>query len=184
MNVHFLAPLLLAAAAAALPAQDAALPEHTRKPNQTLAYQFLGGDAVLWLDPSKWEPGESSGANEMQFVHKNGMAEVRLIFSREGKSEEQLAEAALASLGRVDPKVRLIYKERRLVNGVEMLHLRMETTSKPSQSIAVWGYVYGDEDRNVRLFALVSNKILDRMDSVILELLDGLDVNAGKEIAK
>lgn len=162
------------AVVAVLAAAD--LPEHKRGDDAAQAFTSPNGSAVLWLNPAKWTWVKSSSEDAKSFIYHTGLAQARFISKPGGTEPERQLEDALAKIRENDPEARLIFNERRLVNGAEMLCIQIETALSDESKAVYYGYLYGDESRTIQAFVITEREILSKHFRHFTALLDGLTV--------
>lgn len=152
------------------------LPEHAKNDLAAQAHTSADGSAALWLNPSKWTWVQSTHEDAKTFIYHTGLAQARFIAKTEGLTPERQLEDTLARIRKNDPAARLIFNERRKVNGAEMLCIQIETSLSDESKAIYYGYLYGDQERSIQAFVVTPQPAMSLHFRHYTDLLDGLVV--------
>lgn len=148
-----------------------------QKPESAIAvYKAKGGKISIWFDPSKWSQKKSDNSSKPTFEHKDGDVNVMIIAERFSMEIDALKEMAITNAREVAPDTKVTYEEKRLVNGKNMLCMKMEGTIQTIHFI-YYGYYYTGKEGTVQLLAYTSQNLFPEYESDMTEFLNGLVIN-------
>jgi len=134
------------------------------------------GDAVLWIDPSKWKEA-SRKEGQIIFRHSNGKL-FGLVQSENlgGIPTASMKDVALLNAQKMDPNATAVVEERRVVNGREMLYLEMKAT-QANIPFHFAGYYHGGVKSDLQVLAYTLESEFTAGKPELEEFINGLEVN-------
>ncbi len=122
-------PLALSAQNASPAPQQAAPEVHNKNANATQQVKGPSGDFVIWYDPTKWRIKEANPTGYvLEFETTNGEGHAT-ISSDEGRIRtDVMADTALVHARMADPGAKITAREKRIVNGREVLMQQIKCT--------------------------------------------------------
>ena len=133
------------------------------------------GDAVLWIDPSKWKEA-SRKDGQIIFRHSNGKL-FGLVQSENlgGIPTASMKEVALLNAQKMDPNATAFAEERRAVNGHEVLYLELKAARAniPFHFVA---YYHGGVKSDLQVVAYTLESEFNAAKPELEEFINGLDV--------
>jgi hypothetical protein len=151
--------------------------EYKKSPSAKTKIKAPFGEFVLWVDAKKWKQqtvNDVPGA--LQFSNVNGEGYARVISERISASTDSLSEIALINAKRADPDARIVFKEKRLVNGRQVLALKIEATIKDIP-FRFYSYCYGGTSGTIQVVAFTTTGAFDRNANEFTAFLNGLEIS-------
>ena len=138
---------------------------------------FNGAKMSLRYDAKKWKQTASGESGRYSFRHKDGDGYALVIAERIGMSHDALADAAVSNVKEVDPNVKVVSKEKRTVNGVELWFMKMSANVN-GIPILYYGYYYGGESGGVQVVVYTGPNLAAEYEQDFMEFLNGLNVSS------
>ena len=153
---------------------SAAAPKYTKSAAATKKVDAPYGQFAVWIDPNRWnelkrEPGK------ILFQHTNGQAWALIFAEALGVPTGVLKEAALENARSADPNMHVVFEERRIVNGREVLCMKMEGNLK-GLPFRYYGYYYGGASGSIQVVTYTLQSAFDQNEPDFTELLSGLEI--------
>lgn len=125
-------------------------------------------------DPRKWQQyTELTDDRRLLLRHRNGDGAAVVGASRIVVPLESVPDLELAFLRRADPGARITFKERRQVNGTDVMFLKAEATVK-GILFSYYTYFYNDGVGSHQILATTGRNLIDEYDRDFMEILNGL----------
>lgn len=143
--------------------------------SQSFQIKSTRNNAAVWVDPKQWVFRREEGAvnaAEYRFKARDSDLYGMLITEQIEISLDNLPDLAYENARSFAPDVRVVSKEYRTVNGVRLVHLRMEGTAKGAKFIYL-GYYYADKNGSTQLVAYTSANLVDKFQQQIDTFLNG-----------
>ena len=131
----------------------------------------------LWYDRSKWLPDQDidNASAEYELTHVEGDRYVVIIPERLQIPLETLKIAAIANAKKAAPDTRIPFEEKRIVNGKEILCLRMDATIQ-GIPVSYINYYYSGKAGAVQLMTYTGQNLIEEYQSDMMDLLNGLEI--------
>lgn len=131
----------------------------------------------IWIDEKKWRISEKqfSPQAEYSFIHTVGDGYAMIIYERIRVPLETLKEVALKNARNAAPDAQVILEERRMVNGNEILCMKIEGTIEMIPFI-YYGYYYAGEAGTIQVITYTARNLFDEFESDFAEFLNGFEV--------
>ncbi len=128
----------------------------------------------FWINPARWnfEKGDPGGETEYQFRLKGEDLYGMAITEKVQVEMENLLDLAVENARTVAPDIRVISKEYRRVNGVTLLHMKMEGTIQ-SINFIYYGYYYSDDTGSTQYLAYTAKNLAPAYEKDIYKFLNG-----------
>jgi len=136
----------------------------------------------VWYDDAKWKPSPvssnqypSESTPEFQFNHASGDAVALVIYERFLIPGETARDAAMDTLRKAAPDIRIVQEENRIVNGKQVLCLRTEGTigQIPTDFFC---YYYAGKSGFIQFVTYAKQELFEKNKKEMQEILNGLDV--------
>lgn len=139
-------------------------------------------DLTVALDPKTWTfaRAETNEDAEYEFKLKDGDVYGMLITEKIEIPLNSLRDIALENGQQVAPNLQIIEEDRRTVNGLELLYMKMEGSFN-GIDIAYIGYYYSNEQGTTQFVSYTGQSLISAYEDQIFELLNGLKPNQKEE---
>jgi TonB family protein len=137
---------------------------------------FNAGKMGLKYDPQKWKQTHSNETNRFTFEHSSGGAYAMIIAERIEVPVDTLANIALTNAQSLDPNAKIVFREKRKVNGVEVWLLKIEAESS-GIPFAYCGYYFGGKSGTVQVITYTGKNLLGEYEKDFMEFLNGLQIS-------
>lgn len=129
----------------------------------------------FWVDTQKWQFSKASQNEAAEYEFKLKGKDLYGITITEEMSIplDSLVKIALDNLLKEAPDARVILKEYRNVNGLNLIHMQMRATVS-GIDVVYYGYYYSDDSGSTQLLTYSSSKLIQRYQAQAYELLNGL----------
>jgi len=129
----------------------------------------------IWIDPKKWSftRGTENDAFEYQFQKKGDDLYAMLISEKMQIPIETLKRVAVENAMGVAPDIKIVKEEYRLVNGIQVLMLRMEGTIQ-GMEVTYFGYYYSNSNGTIQLISYTGQNLFSGFKDDIVDFLNGL----------
>jgi hypothetical protein len=141
----------------------------------TKVFTAKGGKVSVWFDPSKWTQTESDKTGRTLFRHVDGDVYALLLYERIGMTLEAIKAIALKNAKEAAPDAKVIYEEKRKVNGKEILCMRIAGAMEGINFIYN-AYYYADKAGTIQLLTYTSENLFQEYEPAMTEFLNGLVV--------
>ena len=134
------------------------------------------GPFGVWIDPHKWKQ-DSSEENPIKitFNHQKGDAYAMVISERVGMPTESLKKVAVENAKKLAPDAKIVSEEKRVVNGKELLCLKLRATFQDIPVI-YYGYYYGGSEGTLQVVTYTSSNIFDEYKQDFDDFLNGTQI--------
>lgn len=134
------------------------------------------GNFGLWYDDTKWhlspkaqEPGRTT------FDLKRGDGYGVFIVEELGMPIASLKKIALSNAKDVAPDAKIIFEETRVVNGKEVLCMKIDGTIE-GIPFRFYGYYYGGKEGTVQLLTYTGQVLFEKYEQDFLSFINGLEI--------
>ncbi len=132
------------------------------------------GDFVIWVDETQWTC-KPEKTDALRFLHAHGDAGARVITTRPGIPTDRLKDVALANARKIDPNAKIVFEEKRLVNGREVLALQIAATAK-GIPFRYFGYYHGGTSGAIQMVAYTVESAFSDSLETFTDFLNGLEI--------
>ena len=136
-------------------------------------FRAKGSNFGIWYDDSKWQVStnpDEKGGGKFNFIRGDGYAEVVVV-------PIELPIGTLKELALKDaycPDCQLVFEEKRLVNGIEILCLQTESTI--GEPITIYGYYYSGKEETIEVLTITRQSSFAKNREEFTNFLNGLVV--------
>lgn len=132
------------------------------------------GFCEVWYIPSKWKPVASQNpAAEYEMSHANGDGYAMLITERITMPLDSLKRVAVENAKSVAPDVQVLSDDRIVVNGANVMAMRMEGTLQGIK-FTYYGYYWAGKEGTIQFLTYTGQSLFDEYRSDFTQLLNGL----------
>lgn len=140
-------------------------------------YKTGRGDFGVWYNESKWRPAKKLDDQErfqFQLIGEDGYAMV--IAEGAEMPTTSLKELALDNARNAGQDVTLIFEEKRIVNGHEILCLKITGKIKQVPFI-YYGYYYGGKEGTIQVITFTTQNLFKKYEEEFTNFLNGLVIS-------
>ncbi|MCB1739260.1 MAG: hypothetical protein KDK91_02745 [Gammaproteobacteria bacterium] len=127
----------------------------------------------VWLDPKQWKFKKGKPGDAAEYNLVNGELYGILITEQVPIPMESWPEIALQNGREAAPDARIVKQEKRSVNGLDVLHMRIDATVS-GIAISYFGYYYSGAEGSVQFLAYTGQNLLEQNIPAVESLLNGL----------
>lgn len=130
----------------------------------------------VWIDPQKWkQDSPSDEAQKISFNHIKGDAYAMIIAERIPVPTETLKKIALEIAKKSSTNCNVLSEEKRLVNGKEVLCVKIQATIQ-NIPFTFYNYYYGGPEGTIQVDTFTSTNLFDEYKSDFEDFLNGLKI--------
>jgi hypothetical protein len=134
------------------------------------------GEFGVMIDEQKWKQAEGNNdATKITFVHQGETSYAMIIGERAHVSMDALERAAMQNAKKVAPDITLLFKEKRVVSGKNVLCMQMAGTVQGT-SFMYYGYYYGGAEGTLQVICYTSSELFDQAKADFDEFLSGIKI--------
>jgi hypothetical protein len=151
--------------------------KYDRPTDSKLFVKATRGTFGVWINEEKWKqsaPADEAGS-KITFEHKKDDAYAMVISERIQLTMDGLKNAALNNAIGVAPDTKIVFEEKRVVNGKEVLCMKMAGTLK-GIAFFYYGYYYGGTEGTLQVVTYTSANLFDEYKGDLEEFLDGTQI--------
>ena len=145
---------------------------YTRSKTATERVKTVVDKFSLWMDPDVWTQDKSDDPNRLEFSHKKGDAYALVIAERIGMPLESLMDVAIANAKEAAPDLKVTFKETRVVNGANVLCMKMVGTIQKIPFI-YFGYYYAGKAGSLQVLTYTGENLFDEYKADFQDFLNG-----------
>lgn len=146
-----------------------------KDPGQSFQIKSTRNNAAVWVDPKQWifrrEEGAVNAA-EYKFKARDSDLYGMLITEQIEIGLDNLPDLAFENARNFAPDVRVVSKEYRTVNGIRVVHMRMDGSAQGAK-FTYLGYYYADKHGSTQLVAYTSANLVDKYQAQMEAFLNG-----------
>src|SRR5438105_563707 len=138
--------------------------EYTKDKAATLAYKGKRGTFAMHLVADTWKKADKvdNPAVEAVFIHKDGEIMAIIVAERIEVSQNALKKAVLDNMRAKDENARIVFEEKRTVNGKELLCLTVEATIDGVPA-TFHMYLYSGPEGSIQLITGTARKLFKEL---------------------
>lgn len=125
--------------------------------------------------PDKWKQNPSTETGRFTFHHSSGDAYALVIAERIGVDMDALPEIALKNAAAQDPNAKIVFRDKRRVNGAELWFLKLEAEIKKIPFVYC-GYYYSGKNGTVQVLTFTAKYLFAEYEKDFMQFLNGLSV--------
>jgi hypothetical protein len=142
------------------------------EPNQL---SLSDGKFTLPYDSQKWKEKISDRPGRKQLEHVKGEGFALIIAEGLQVPLDSLPDIVLTNAQHASADAKIIFREKKVVNGVEVWHLKTQATLK-GIPFTYDGYYYGGKAGTLQLITYTGTSLFDQYEKDFSELLSGLHI--------
>ena len=129
----------------------------------------------VWINPKNWSFSKANpdSPSEFKFSHKNLDVYGMLIIEKTEITVEALIDIAYGNALDAAPDIKIVEKEYRTVNGLEVIMMKMKGTIQ-GLKIIYYGYYYSNADGAFQFLTYTSQNVFNEYENDMLNFLNGL----------
>jgi hypothetical protein len=152
------------------------LQEYAKPSGVTTRIQTSVEEYAIWLDETKWKQKTTGATSEFRFSHVNGDIAANVVTDRIAMPTNMFWEALLKEAKQVDPNLRVISKEERIVNGRQILAVQFSVTIE-GDLFRILGYYHGGSSGSIQAIAFAFDTTFANNIGEITDFLNGLEIS-------
>jgi len=146
------------------------------KSEKAKSYLPLRGEKFgIWYDPDKWIQAPSDDSNKVQLNHKDGDVYAMIFAERIGMTVEGLKDIAIKNARKVSPNIEVTFEEKRVVNGVEILAMKMQGVIQGIEFV-YYSYYYASKGGTIQCITYTSSGLFGEYEKALTDFLNGLTI--------
>jgi chemotaxis protein histidine kinase CheA len=164
----------------AQPASQAAstIQDYSRPALATADVKDEQGRVSVWINPAKWKLStyRSNPEAELEFVNTSGDAYAFVIAEKLVIPPDTIPSVALSNAQAAAPDARLVFQDRRRVNGREVVCLQIEGTVQQAVPFTYLGYYYSDPSGTVQVVTSTTQQAFAANQGELTDFLNGVEI--------
>lgn len=133
------------------------------------------GDALFWMDGARWKEQSREGGRVV-FIGDDAKS-FGMIVSEGlgGVPTSSMKNVALTNAKKLDPNARVVFEERRVINGRELLYLEMDVTGQ-GIPFRFTGYYHGGTKSNLQVIGYTVRGEIEATRKGLEEFINGIEI--------
>ncbi|MCK5127327.1 MAG: hypothetical protein KAR42_13815 [candidate division Zixibacteria bacterium] len=154
------------------------IPLHTKPVSATQYYEIKKNKFGIWINNNLWIKAELglNRESKIEFEHIGGEVQALLLYKDHKVSPEEFYETILLNAKKVSRDSKVVFNETRLVNGHEILCMRIDGTID-YVPFSYYGYYYTGFIGTIQLITIISPDLFEEYEYELTDFLDGLLIN-------
>lgn len=150
----------------------------TRSSDNTFQVKSKKTDVVAWINPQKWifKKATSNPEAEYEFQLKGEDLYGMMVSEGIEISPESLTQIAFENAKNVAPDIKIIKRERRNINGEDVIYMEMQGSTQGIY-FTYLGYYFSNEKGTTQLIAYTATKLVTKYKKEIEGFLNGLSTD-------
>ena len=146
----------------------------TKDENSSFLVKSSKTNVGVWINPKDWSfsKAKTDSPSEFKFDHKELDVYGMLIAEKTEIDVESLTNIAYENALEAAPDVKIVQKEYRNVNGLEVVMMKMSGTIQGVKFI-YFGYYYSSAEGAFQFLTYTSQNLFDEYENDMLNLLNG-----------
>jgi hypothetical protein len=130
----------------------------------------------LKYDPDRWRQIAPDNDGQVALLHSSGDGHALVIAERIAVPHGSVEDIALANAQSVDPKARIVFRQQRRINGVDVRFLKIEADVN-AVPMVYSGCFYGGEYGTVQVVTYTAKSRLPEYEKEFMDFLNGFSVS-------
>jgi len=149
---------------------------HNKSATARKLFKTDRGSFGIWYDESKWREVRAKDADDKaHFSFLAGDAYVMVIAEELAVPITSLRNLAIENAKLAAPDAKMTKEERRIVNGKEILMMKIEGTVEQIPFI-YYGYYYGGKEGTIQIVGFTGQNLFAKYEFEFTKFLDGLEI--------
>lgn len=127
-------------------------------------------------DPELWKQAAPGNDGEFVLLHSSGDGHALVIAERIAVPLDSIQDVALENAQAVDPNAKIIFRDKRRVNGVVLYFLKIEA-NVDTVPMVYCGYFYAGENGTVQVVTYTTKTLLPEYEREFMDFLNGFVVS-------
>lgn len=146
----------------------------TKDKKSTFSVKSNKTNVGIWINPKEWsfKKGKTDSPSEFTFNHKNLDIYGMLIAEKTIIPIESLCDIAYENALEAAPDVKVVQKEYRNVNGLDVIMMKMKGTIQGIKFI-YYGYYYSNKEGTFQFLTYSDQSMFDDYKKSMTKLLNG-----------
>ena len=136
----------------------------------------IRGNISLKYDPDRWKLTASHNERAFDLSHSSGDAHALVIAEPVAVPPDVISDIALANAQSADPNAKVIFRDKRRINGAAVYFLKIEA-NVDTVPMVYWGYFYAGENGTVQVVMSTTKTLLPQYQKDFLDFLNGFTVS-------
>ena len=142
------------------------------------AFQTVVEPFAVMYNPADWSLQESTGnVTRRQFMHRSGGLYGIVIAEKIPLTTEGIKDIAIANARKAAPDTQVLMEERRIVNGQELIAMKMAGTIQ-NVKFMYYGNYYGDDNGEIQVLCFTAISVFANYEKDCLDFINGLTINS------
>ena len=137
--------------------------------------QLNDGKASVQYDPKKWRQEPTGEDGHLTIAHRHGDAYAIIVAERIAISLDAMPDIALKNAQSAAPDARIVSKEKRSVNGVDVWFVKLDATVSGAL-FRYYDYLYGGKAGTIQLITFTGQNLIAEYEPDLLEFLNSFRV--------
>ena len=151
--------------------------EFQKSANATSKVDMGRVKAAVYFDPQKWKLEKPEAGGRMELMHQDGEAFAMVISERLQLNLNNLRSIVLSNAKQAAPDAKIVGQEKRIVNGREVLFMRLRGTIE-GIPFTYMGYYFTGKEGTIQVITYTSENLLSEYQQDFEELLNGLTLKS------
>jgi hypothetical protein len=151
-------------------------PSYSKSPGATQRIPTPVGNFAIWVDPANWHQTPETETGLLSFSNAYNSIFAKIITEKVPFPTDTLKELALVNAQKADPNAHKMFEEKRIVNGHEIVCLKIEANVK-NIPVVYYGYYFGGTSGAIQVVTFTFKSLFADTEPRMLEFLNGLEIN-------
>jgi hypothetical protein len=130
----------------------------------------------LKYDPGQWKERSSESQGKFALSHSSGDGHALIIAEDTNVPLDVIVDIALANAQSADPSAKVVFRDKRRLNGVPVYFLKIEA-EVDTVPLVYWGYFYAGETGTVQVVTYAPKTRWREHEKDFMEFLNGLAIS-------
>lgn len=133
------------------------------------------GDALFWMDGARWKEQSREGGRVVFLGDDEKSFGMIVSEGLGGVPTSSMKNVALTNAKKLDPDARVVFEERRVINGRELLYLEMDVTGQ-GIPFRFTGYYHGGTKSNLQVIGYTVRGEFEATRKGLEEFINGIEI--------
>lgn len=151
--------------------------EYKKDKNASLAYKGKYGSFAIYLSPDTWKKQalDEDEEAETRFIHKDGGRWATIFHDRIEIPLEPLKNHVFENALNLDKKAKIVFEEKRTVNGKEILCFTLEL-SPEGIPVTFHVYLYSGDEGSIQVLTWTGRNLFKQHKTEMESFMNGLEI--------
>jgi len=152
------------------------LGEYNKDRKATLAYKGKRRTFAVYLLPDTWKKLDKvDNGVEVGFEHKDGEMQAFIFAERIEIPLDKLKKIVLENMQALDKNAKIVFEEKRTVNGKKVLCLALEAAVEGIE-VVYYGYYYSGDEGTIQVVTWTGRKLFKELKPEMEDFLNGFEI--------